>query len=136
MGFTCLREICDALRLPYAPDPRPDLSLQLEYAEFLGAVHRLEEVAVPMERAPEEAWAHFRGWRVNYEGTGYALAARLDAVSALWSGYRRRSAAVIAPDRPPDRLPESPDVTPVSYTHLRAHETPEHLVCRLLLEKK
>src|SRR5674536_373912 len=27
-------------------------------------------------------------------------------------------------------------VGPVSYTHLRAHETPEHLVCRLLLEKK
>ena len=27
-------------------------------------------------------------------------------------------------------------VVPVSYTHLRAHETPEHLVCRLLLEKK
>src|SRR5678816_4793679 len=25
--------------------------------------------------------------------------------------------------------------TVVSYTHLRAHETPEHLVCRLLLEK-
>src|SRR5678815_1925549 len=23
-------------------------------------------------------------------------------------------------------------MTPVSYTHLRAHETPEHLVCRLL----
>eukprot|EP00658_Telonema_sp_P-2_P048025 TRINITY_DN36550_c0_g1_i2.p2 TRINITY_DN36550_c0_g1~~TRINITY_DN36550_c0_g1_i2.p2 ORF type:complete len:113 (-),score=24.28 TRINITY_DN36550_c0_g1_i2:49-387(-) len=28
------------------------------------------------------------------------------------------------------------DVVAVSYTHLRAHETPEHLVCRLLLEKK
>ena len=28
------------------------------------------------------------------------------------------------------------DPIPVSYTHLRAHETPEHLVCRLLLEKK
>eukprot|EP00658_Telonema_sp_P-2_P055036 TRINITY_DN43769_c0_g1_i1.p1 TRINITY_DN43769_c0_g1~~TRINITY_DN43769_c0_g1_i1.p1 ORF type:complete len:128 (+),score=31.25 TRINITY_DN43769_c0_g1_i1:108-491(+) len=27
-------------------------------------------------------------------------------------------------------------ILPVSYTHLRAHETPEHLVCRLLLEKK
>ena len=25
---------------------------------------------------------------------------------------------------------------PVSYTHLRAHETPEHLVCRILVEKK
>src|SRR5680860_1766065 len=29
------------------------------------------------------------------------------------------------------------DVTdPVSYTHLRAHETDSYLVCRLLLEKK
>src|SRR5674536_43239 len=28
------------------------------------------------------------------------------------------------------------DIGSVSYTHLRAHETPEHLVCRLLLEKK
>ena len=27
-------------------------------------------------------------------------------------------------------------VNPVSYTHLRAHETLRHLVCRLLLEKK
>ncbi len=26
--------------------------------------------------------------------------------------------------------------SPVSYTHFRAHETPEHLVCRLLFEKK
>ena len=26
--------------------------------------------------------------------------------------------------------------TTVSYTHLRAHETSLHLVCRLLLEKK
>eukprot|EP00658_Telonema_sp_P-2_P062652 TRINITY_DN51334_c0_g1_i1.p1 TRINITY_DN51334_c0_g1~~TRINITY_DN51334_c0_g1_i1.p1 ORF type:complete len:130 (-),score=55.27 TRINITY_DN51334_c0_g1_i1:17-406(-) len=28
------------------------------------------------------------------------------------------------------------EIAAVSYTHLRAHETPEHLVCRLLLEKK
>ena len=27
-------------------------------------------------------------------------------------------------------------ITPVSYTHLRAHETLRYLVCRLLLEKK
>src|SRR5678815_1721618 len=36
-----------------------------------------------------------------------------------------------------DDFPEiwhSLDRAPVSYTHLRAHETPEHLVCRLLLE--
>ena len=33
-------------------------------------------------------------------------------------------------------LPISFPYVPVSYTHLRAHETPEHLVCRLRLEKK
>eukprot|EP00831_Metopus_contortus_P003213 TRINITY_DN11192_c0_g1_i2.p1 TRINITY_DN11192_c0_g1~~TRINITY_DN11192_c0_g1_i2.p1 ORF type:complete len:104 (-),score=30.19 TRINITY_DN11192_c0_g1_i2:110-421(-) len=33
---------------------------------------------------------------------------------------------------------ENPEASlnPVSYTHLRAHETSLHLVCRLLLEKK
>src|SRR5678815_5172767 len=32
-----------------------------------------------------------------------------------------------------DLMKMSRDEIPVSYTHLRAHETPEHLVCRLLL---
>ena len=31
---------------------------------------------------------------------------------------------------------EAKRLIPVSYTHLRAHETSAHLVCRLLLEKK
>ena len=34
-----------------------------------------------------------------------------------------------------DEIPASAHPS-VSYTHLRAHETPEHLVCRLLLAKK
>ena len=33
-------------------------------------------------------------------------------------------------------LPLNNGPTAVSYTHLRAHETELHLVCRLLLEKK
>ena len=41
---------------------------------------------------------------------------------------------------PPDMSAPRPQTAisaaTVSYTHLRAHETPEHLVCRLLLEKK
>src|SRR5428012_16250 len=37
----------------------------------------------------------------------------------------------------PDDPPGEPHVhAPVSYTHLRAHETRHDLVCRLLLEKK
>src|SRR5664279_586079 len=35
-----------------------------------------------------------------------------------------------------DILVETVGVGPVSYTHLRAHETDSYLVCRLLLEKK
>ena len=33
-------------------------------------------------------------------------------------------------------IPGSYEYMPVSYTHLRAHETGRNLVCRLLLEKK
>src|SRR5680860_1790280 len=33
-------------------------------------------------------------------------------------------------------IAEDPASEPVSYTHLRAHETDSYLVCRLLLEKK
>src|SRR5674536_376148 len=48
----------------------------------------------------------------------------------------REGEADRAPARRADRRPASgADVAPVSYTHLRAHETPEHLVCRLLLAK-
>mgnify|MGYP003380816587 CR=1 FL=1 len=39
-------------------------------------------------------------------------------------------------DRVGDQLAAGQRVEPVSYTHLRAHETVLDLVCRLLLEKK
>src|SRR5674536_287569 len=45
---------------------------------------------------------------------------------SIAASYRRRAALSDQPFR----------LASVSYTHLRAHETPEHLVCRLLLEKK
>ena len=38
--------------------------------------------------------------------------------------------------RPEQREAPPPPPKPVSYTHLRAHETRSNLVCRLLLEKK
>ena len=43
-------------------------------------------------------------------------------------------------DGPPQQIklfaPAKINLYPVSYTHLRAHETVLDLVCRLLLEKK
>src|SRR5678816_753900 len=49
------------------------------------------------------------------------------------SGAGRRDFVISNASKPVARCRQICD--PVSYTHLRAHETPEHLVCRLLLEK-
>jgi hypothetical protein len=58
-----------------------------------------------MERSPEEAWPDFRGWRVNYEAVAYALADRLDAVRAPWTGTRRTGDPMATPVRPANRRP-------------------------------
>src|SRR5678815_5876767 len=69
-----------------------------------------------------------------------------DAMSAMFQRGASYSAKALSEimecfdSRPTGRYGRSSDDTfgttidPVSYTHLRAHETPEHLVCRLLLE--
>src|SRR5664279_644457 len=50
----------------------------------------------------------------DFEGTDYIVAPSASCVGFVRNYYN----------------------TPVSYTHLRAHETDSYLVCRLLLEKK
>ena len=105
MGFVALRQIGYAVGIPVDEDPDPDGPLQLSYDEYRAAVDRLIDVGFPIERTPEEGWPHFRGWRVNYEATAYALAAATDAVPALWSGPRRWPSEPIAPVRPPNRRP-------------------------------
>jgi hypothetical protein len=106
MGFTCLRNIAEVLRVPYDPDPFPDDPIQLTYEEFLGGVHRLQKAEFPMERSPEEAWEHFRGWRVNYEAVAYALADLVVAPPGPWSGERKHLPGMaLVPERPADRRP-------------------------------
>ncbi|MPZ74408.1 MAG: hypothetical protein GEU74_14490 [Nitriliruptorales bacterium] len=106
MGFTALRDIADVVGLPYDPDPTPEDALQLSYEDFLQGVRRLEGAGFPMSRTVEEAWPHFRGWRINYEGIAYALAERVVAPPAPWSGARTRLAGLeIEPYRPVDRRP-------------------------------
>ena len=104
MGFTALRQIGVAVGLPVDFDPDPDRPLELTYDEFRQGVERLREVGYPIERSAEDAWPHFRGWRVNYESLAYALASATDAVPALWSGPRRWDADPMPPQRPPSRI--------------------------------
>jgi hypothetical protein len=106
-GFTCLREISDVEGIPYDADPDPDGEIQLSLADFNQGLDMLRHAGYPMERSPEEAWAHFRGWRVNYEAVAYELAYRIDAVAAPWSGPRRTQRQVLRVNTPYDRQPKS-----------------------------
>ena len=108
MGFRCMRQLADTIGLAYDPDPRNDAPIQLTYEEFEQGIDRLRAVEFPMERTPEEAWPHFRGWRVNYESIVYRMAFAIDAPPALWSGSRRGGLAATPPERPPNRRPEDP----------------------------
>jgi hypothetical protein len=104
-GFSCLREIADVEGIAYNPDPDPDGEIQLTYTEFAQGLDMLRYYGYPMERSPEEAWMHFRGWRVNYESLAYELAYRIDAVRAPWSGPRRTERQVLSVRSPVDRQP-------------------------------
>ncbi|MFI9247433.1 hypothetical protein ACIGXF_33755 [Streptomyces sp. NPDC053086] len=105
-GFTALRDIARALRLPFDADPSPQAPIRLGFAEFDGAVSMLAQAGFRSRRTAKEAWPHFRGWRVNYEAIAYDLCRRCDAVPALWTGFRDFPADPIPPLRPVDRRPD------------------------------
>ncbi|MDX3071433.1 hypothetical protein ACIP98_07465 [Streptomyces sp. NPDC088354] len=104
-GFVCLRDIADIWRIPYEQDPSPETSIRLTYEDFAAAVAHAAANGYPLERTPEEAWPHFRGWRVNYEDLAYRFAYLLDAVPAPWSGPRRTLEETVMPITPVDRRP-------------------------------
>jgi hypothetical protein len=102
-GFTCLGTIARARGAPIPEEADPNDGISLTYEEFVDAIDRLASVDFPLERSNEEAWLDFVGWRVNYEAAAYAIARRIDAPPALWSGPRRHPIPAIAPLRPPTR---------------------------------
>jgi hypothetical protein len=109
MGFTSLRDIADALKIPYDPDPFPDDPIQLTFEEYMVGIERLRDLDFPTERSAEEAWPHFRGWRVNYESIAYTLADVTNSVPGPWSGSRALfDGMTIEPRRPANRQPGDP----------------------------
>eukprot|EP00658_Telonema_sp_P-2_P024915 TRINITY_DN20024_c0_g1_i2.p1 TRINITY_DN20024_c0_g1~~TRINITY_DN20024_c0_g1_i2.p1 ORF type:complete len:180 (+),score=35.65 TRINITY_DN20024_c0_g1_i2:2-541(+) len=110
------------------------------------------------KQLPEsQAWSHFQTvfgteYSLQNKGTSYSMSPyAADALAGsllfLHSTSHNPNAAFIfekedwiSKTKESMGIPFSSEVLggmyAVSYTHLRAHETPEHLVCRLLLEKK
>eukprot|EP00658_Telonema_sp_P-2_P062887 TRINITY_DN51552_c0_g1_i1.p1 TRINITY_DN51552_c0_g1~~TRINITY_DN51552_c0_g1_i1.p1 ORF type:complete len:131 (-),score=19.73 TRINITY_DN51552_c0_g1_i1:8-400(-) len=80
--------------------------------------------------------SHHRSYR-NSRALLFVLGFRRHADLQLELGMSHRVPGLLhrRPKAPGQRMIVA-KVIAVSYTHLRAHETPEHLVCRLLLEKK
>ena len=106
MGFTLLNRVATTLGWEVDLDPNPEGPIDLTFAEFERAVAMLVSVGFGTERTAEEAWADFRGWRVNYETVAYRLADRLTVPPAPWSGQRRHMrSGVVEPRRPPQRRP-------------------------------
>jgi hypothetical protein len=104
MGFVALDQIARTMRLPVVDDPDPDAPISIAFEQFTEAVDMLHRLGYPIELTNEEAWPHFRGWRVNYDAAALKLARELDAPPALWSGDRRWPSSPIPPLRPAARL--------------------------------
>ena len=103
MGFTCLNQVARATGIVVEEDADPDAPLDVTFEDFEEAVALLKSVDYPVEVTSEQAWPHFRGWRVNYERVAYELAYSIDAPPAKWSGKRRFDSEPIVPFRPKNR---------------------------------
>jgi len=113
MGFNCLRKLTRTLRIPVPEDPLPDDPVSLTWEEFLEGWERITSLGFPVERTAEDAWPHFRAWRVNYETAAYKLARGLDVVPARWSGPRRHDWGPFEPRVLANRTPDHPEGQPV-----------------------
>lgn len=104
-GFTALQRLATSMGWRIDPNPGPDTPIELTFEEFAHAVDMLARFGPAPERSAEEAWADFRGWRVNYESAAYRLADYLTAPPAQWSGRRRHVRAEdITMHHPPHQL--------------------------------
>jgi hypothetical protein len=125
MGYVALREVATVMRIPFNPDPKPEDAVSLTREEFDEAVGELAAVGWRAERDADEAWVHFRGWRVTYEAIAWAVADQVDAPPALWSGPRHHfGRAAMAPARPPHRSPSPERTAVLAITEERRQRRP------------
>ena len=87
-GYLALRRVADFFGITYEASPGPDDPISVSREEFDEAFDRLAAAGVPMKPDRDEAWRHFRGWRINYDQVLLALSALVMAPYAPWSSDR------------------------------------------------
>ena len=118
---------------------------RMETGSFVSprAVPKMADSAEVFRRANKEKPSSRIALALNEKGMRRAIDAGADEVSFVLvagEGFGQRNQRM-SPQETADMLVQcaplahDANIPPVSYTHLRAHETSLHLVCRLLLEK-
>lgn len=113
MGYVALRNMARTAGHPVDDDPLPTDPIRLTFEQFALGVDHLRQAGFQVERGAQEAWADYRGWRVNYEDAAYFMADLAEAVPAPWSGPRRYDTTGAIYDilhvRPRHRSPSDPE---------------------------
>ncbi len=109
-GIDCINELSRTigLKLPEVRSGSSPIGLHKE--DFLSACKMMTDRGYRAERPPEQSWESFRNWRRLYEAQVYALALRIDAVPALWSGPRIPATPQVAPIPKPYEMTGDGDV--------------------------
>lgn len=92
-GYLTLRRIADLFGIRFDPDPPPDGPISISRAEWDKDMDEMAEAGVPVLADRDQAWAAWRGWRVNYDHVLLELARLVEAPLAPWTSDRSPVAA-------------------------------------------
>ena len=87
-GYLSLRHIAGFFGMEHDDDPAPDGPISIVRDEFDAACREMAAAGVPLKADLDQAWADFRGWRVNYDMVLVTLAGFFMAPYAPWSSDR------------------------------------------------
>ena len=87
-GFQALRRIADMFAIAFDEDPSPGDAISVSRAEWDVAVDQLAAAGLAVRAERDEAWAAWRGWRVNYDTVLLSLARIIEAPPAPWVSDR------------------------------------------------
>lgn len=87
-GFLTLRRIAALFSIRFDPDPPADGPIAITRTEWEKEMDEMALAGVPVKADRDEAWAAWRGWRVNYDQVLLELARMVEAPLAPWTSDR------------------------------------------------